>query len=134
MSATWMRAHELGQPLMLTVIGTSSCALMSSSRFSSSGTSVWLRLRVSAKDSLQNSMPVQAIRLRRQCDGRRRQAERIQAGAQLVELVVGDVEDDQLLIRREPDAIRARRLGEVGDLGQDGARTPGPRSGRRRRR
>ena len=69
-SAIWMRAHELGQPLMLTVTGTSSSALMSSSRRSSSGTSAWERTRVSANDNLQYSIPVQAIRFRRQCDGR----------------------------------------------------------------
>ena len=57
----------------------------------------------------------------RQCDGRRRQPQRVQACDQFVELVVGHVEDDQLLVRREADPVRARRLGEIGDLGQDRA-------------
>ena len=34
------------------------------------------------------------------------------------------VEDDQLLVRREPDPVGTRGLGEVGDLGQDGAGHP----------
>ena len=52
---------------------------------------------------------------------RRRQPERVQSCDQLVELVVGHVEDDQLLVRREADPVRTRRLGEIGDLGQDRA-------------
>ena len=99
MSATWMRAHEFGQPLMLTVIGTSSWALMSSSRFSSSGTSTCARLRVSANDSLQNSMPVQAIRFRRQCDGRDGSPSASSPATSSSSLSSGDVEDDQLLVR-----------------------------------
>ena len=53
---------------------------------------------------------------------RRRKTQRVQPCAQLVELVVGHVQDDQLLIGREADAVRPRRLGQVGDLAQDGAR------------
>ena len=54
----------------------------------------------------------------------RRQAQCIQAGDQFIEPVVGHVQDDQLLVRGEPDAVRADSLGEVGDRGQDGARHP----------
>ncbi|SKU24523.1 Uncharacterised protein [Mycobacteroides abscessus subsp. abscessus] len=70
MSAVWDRAHELGQPFMLMVTGVSIWAFRSSSRFSSSGTKLWARTRVSVKDNLQYSMPVQANRFLRQCEGR----------------------------------------------------------------
>ena len=66
MSATWMRAQALGQPLTLTVIGVS----RSGNRRSSSATRSRARALVSTIASLQNSMPVQAIVLRRQFDGR----------------------------------------------------------------
>ena len=66
MSAVWMRAHEFGQPFTLTVIGVSS----SGTRSSSSPMRSAARALVSTMASLQYSMPVQAIVLRRHCDGR----------------------------------------------------------------
>ena len=62
MSATWVRAQAFGQPLTLTVIGAS----RSGKRRSSSATRSRARFLVSTIASLQNSMPVQAIVLRRQ--------------------------------------------------------------------
>lgn len=93
---------RVGAAVVFTVIGTSSASLMSASRCSSLGTSAWLRLRVSVKESLQNSMPLQAIRLRRQFDGRPCRPTLPSLGDQTVDLVVGDVEHDQLLVRAEP--------------------------------
>ena len=66
MSATWVRAQAFGQPLTLTVIGVS----RSGKRCSSSPIRSAARCLVSTIASLQNSMPVQAIVLRRQLDGR----------------------------------------------------------------
>ena len=43
-------------------------------------------------------------------------------------------QDQQLLVRGEPDPVAAVRLGDVGDLRQQRARRPGRRSARRRRR
>ena len=54
----------------------------------------------------------------------RRQAERVQALDQFVNLVVADIEDDQLLVGREPDAIGPNLFGQVGHLRQDGPRHP----------
>ena len=66
MSATWIRAHEFGQPLRWTVIGVS----ISPSRVSSSSTTRAAWALVSTMASLQNSIPVQAITERRQAFGR----------------------------------------------------------------
>ena len=66
MSATWVRAQALGQPLTLIEMGVS----RSGKRFSSSVTSRRARSLVSTIASLQNSMPVQAIVARRQLLGR----------------------------------------------------------------
>jgi hypothetical protein len=90
--------------------------LMSSRRFSSSGTRTWDRLRVSANDSLQNSMPVQAIRFLRQCGGSGGRVQRVQARDKVVDHVVGDIQNGQLLVRREPDAVRARRIATADGL------------------
>ena len=54
----------------------------------------------------------------------RLQTQLLQAGDQLVELVVGYVEDDQLLVGGEPDPVRTGPLGQVGDRRQDGAGHP----------
>jgi len=73
---------------------------MSSSRRSSAGTAPGTGLRVSANESLQNSMPVQAIRFLRQCERQRRQAQRVQAPDKAVDHVVGDIQNGQRTPRR----------------------------------
>ena len=47
-----------------------------------------------------------------------------QRGDQVLDLLVGHVEDDQLLLRRRPDAPGAVLVGEVGDRGQQAAADP----------
>jgi hypothetical protein len=66
MSATCVRAQAFGQPLTLTEIGVS----RSGNRRSSSSMRSDARCLVSTIASLQNSMPVQAMVERRQCEGR----------------------------------------------------------------
>ena len=65
MSATWVRAQALGQPLTLTVMSVS----RSGKRRSSSSIRSTARCLVLTMASLQNSMPVQAIVERRQREG-----------------------------------------------------------------
>src|SRR5205807_1029854 len=52
----------------------------------------------------------------------RRQAKGVQARDQLLEFVVGHIEDDELLVGSEPRSVRFRPLHQVGYRGQDGAR------------
>src|SRR6478735_4099601 len=72
MSAVWMRAQELGQPLTLSRIGASSepSSTRSASRVSSSAMASVAVCLVSTIASLQYSMPVQAIVVRRNGLGR----------------------------------------------------------------
>ena len=113
MSATWVRAQALGQPLTLTVIGVS----RSGKRCSSSATRSRARSLVSTIASLQNSMPVQAIVERRQLDGRAYEADlgpgRRPAASTSVAV---DAEQHELLVRREPGAGGAVLLDEVAEL------------------
>ena len=130
MSATWVRAHALGQPLTLTVIGTS----RSGKRRSSSATRSRARFLVSTMASLQNSMPVQAIVLRRQPDGpgRRARSRRAARRRSSTDLRV-DADQHDLLVRREAGAGDAVLLDQVGELDQHACRRPGRRSARCRR-
>ena len=64
-SAVWIRAHELGQPLTLIVIGS----VKPGSRRSSSAIRPDARCLVSTIASLQNSIPVQAMVCRRNASG-----------------------------------------------------------------
>ena len=89
---------------------------MSSGCRSSSGTSTWDRLWVSANDNLQNSMPVEAIRFLPQCDGSGGRVQRVQTRDKVVDDVVGDIQNGQLLVRREPDLVRARRIATADGL------------------
>ena len=79
---------------------------------------------VSTIASLQYSRPVQAIVWRRNTDGsasspRSRSAVHERAGALRL-----DVEDEQLLVRGEPDPVGAVRLGGVGQPDQRSAGDP----------
>ena len=56
--------------------------------------------------------------------GSRWQPQCVQAGNQLIEPVVGHVQNYQFLIGREPDAVRADLLGQIGNRGQDGSGHP----------
>ena len=104
MSATWVRAQAFGQPLTLTVIGTS----RSGNRRSSSATRSRARSLVSTIASLQNSMPVQAIVFCRQFDGPRGQADLVEPVEQRVDPVAVDADQHDLLVRRQPGALDAR--------------------------
>ena len=114
MSATWMRAQELGQPLTLTVSGR----LNRGRRPSSSPTRSLARPLVSTIASLQNSRPVQAIVPRRNDDGVGFEPEGLEAVDEGVDLVGGHVEDEQLLLDGETHPVAARGLGQVGDRGE----------------
>ena len=72
MSAVWMRAQELGQPLMCRdrACGSWPLSARSARRRSSSATAVAAVTLVSTMASLQYSMPVQAMVPRRNTDGR----------------------------------------------------------------
>ena len=76
MSATWIRAQELGQPLMWTLMGESRAP----SRRSSSSTTRAACAFVSTIASLQNSMPVHAITERRQASRRADRPHLLDAG------------------------------------------------------
>ena len=104
MSATWVRAQAFGQPLMWIEMSASK----SPSRSSSWATSSSPRALVSTIASLQYSMPVQAIVPRRQADGRASSPISAQRGDQRLDLVVGNIQDQQLLVRREPHPVASR--------------------------
>ena len=118
MSATWVRAQALGQPLTLTVIGTS----RSGKRRSSSATRSRARALVSTIASLQNSMPVQAIVFCRQFDGRAGSPIASSAVDQRLDLLGRDADQHDLLVRREPGARDAVPLHQVGEVDQHRAR------------
>ena len=125
MSATWVRAQALGQPLTLTVIGAS----RSGKRRSSSATRSPARFLVSTMASLQNSMPVQAIVLRRQFDGRaespiasRRSTRRSTRSASTPSTTIF-----WYGVSRAPATPYSSI--EVGELGQHRAGRPGPTVG-----
>ena len=82
---------------------------MSSSRFSSSGTSTCDALAGLGEGQLAELDAGAGHQVLAPVRRPRRQAQRVQAGDQLVELVVGHVEDDQLLVRREADAVASPR-------------------------
>ena len=68
--------------------------------------------------SLQYSIPVHAIAARRNCDGWT-QLERGELMRQGFGAVALDVEDDELLMGREPDPARSVLVGQVGDAPED---------------
>ena len=111
MSATWVRAQALGQPLTLTVIWVS----RSGKRFSSSATRARERSLVSTIASLQNSMPVQAIVERRQLLGRAVRPIFVEVVGEGGVVLGGDVEHHQLLVRRQAGAASAVLLDEVSE-------------------
>ena len=117
MSAIWVRAQALGQPLTLTLIGVS----RSGKRRSRVSMRSIARCLVSTIASLQNSMPVQAIVERRQCDGRAGETDPVQRRDDVLDPVRVDAEHHELLVRREPHAVRAVRLDEVTERAQHGA-------------
>ena len=130
MSATWMRAHELGQPLTLRVIGVSSWSVTSASRRSSSAIAVAAVALVSTMASLQYSMPVQAIVCRRNGLGHRetevrssrRRGRSTASGGRRARRASGAA------WRRTPvGAGGARRVGEAGEHVAAGGRRPGRR-------
>ncbi len=120
MSATWMRAHALGQPLTLMVIGWSKSGM----RRSSSSIRDAPRALVSTMASLQNSMPVQAMVPRRNGDGATRRSRASRAADSDSTLVLFDVEHDHLLLDGGADPAGAVSLGHLGDLGEGGAVDP----------
>jgi hypothetical protein len=81
--------------------------------------------------SLQNSMPVQAIVLRRKVLGRARIPSPGRGVDQGVDPVRRHVEDDDLLVRRGPHPGGAVRLGHVGQPATASSRTPDPTVGAR---
>ena len=93
-------------------------ASKSRSRSSSRATSSSPRALVSTMASLQYSMPVQAIVPRRQADGRASSPIPRSAATSDSTWSVGDVQHQQLLVRREPHPAAAVRLGDVGQLAE----------------
>ena len=73
---------------------------------------------VSTIASLQNSMPVQAIVERRQFDGPRLEVDRGQVRDERLDVVLGDAEDDELLVRGQAGAGGAVLLDDVAEPGQ----------------
>ena len=115
-----MRAQELGQPFTWIVSGASKVG----SRSSSWATVVAARALVSTMASLQYSMPVHAMAPRRNVDGAVSRPSADRPVDQLVDPIGGDIQDDQLLLRRESDAVTADGCDEVGQPGQHLAADP----------
>ena len=111
MSAIWVRAQAFGQPLMLIVSGTSRSPI----RRSSSSTSAMPRALVSTIASLQNSIPVQAIMLRRNVDGLIDSPSSASPATSESTRSGATSRMHQTLVGGGADPARAVRLGEVGD-------------------
>ena len=127
-----MRAHELGQPLTWSEIGCgSSNCVEPLLEVEHGGGRVGLRL-----DDRELAELDAGARDRAAADEARprREPELVEARDERLDPVLGDVEDDELLVRRGAQARRAVRLDEVGELREGRARDAADDRRRRRRR
>ena len=132
MSATWVRAQEFGQPLMLMVMRHVEVAEPASPA-RRPARAAWAL--VSTMASLQNSIPVQAIMFapERRRPGRQPElARRRRPGASTRSGATSRT--SSFCIGGGAQPVRAVRLGEVGELGQHACRTTRPTVGATARR
>ena len=111
MSATWKRAHELGQPFTWIRISSSNPGR----RAASSSVSHIARPFVSPIASLQNSMPVHAMVPLRNALGRARRSRSSRRAHQRVGARRIHAADHELLLRGRRDLAVAELVGQVGD-------------------